>query len=91
MEITIKWAVDSKSDEEAKKKVMALLENAQDTLLPPLPDWNPEALRTEIQDLKLENDRLKKRDEIMYSHILTMSRLEPDGDDALIIKELEDL
>lgn len=39
----------------------------------PLPDWDPEALRTEIQDLKLENDRLKQRDEIMV-HFLRSIR-----------------
>ena len=69
MEITIKWNVDSKSDEEAKKKVMALLKNTQGALLSPLPDWDPEALRTEIQDLKLETDRLKQREEIMLHFI----------------------
>lgn len=35
----------------------------------PLPDWDPEALQTEIQDLKLENDRLKQREEIMLHFI----------------------
>ena len=32
----------------------------------PLPDWDPEKLRDEIQDLKLENDRLKQRVSMMY-------------------------
>ena len=31
----------------------------------PLPDWDPEKLRDEIQDLKLENDRLQKRNDLM--------------------------
>ena len=35
----------------------------------PLPEWDPEALRTEIQDLKLENDRLKQREEKML-HVI---------------------
>lgn len=39
----------------------------------PLPYWDPEALRAEIQDLKLENDRLKQRDEIM-THFLRSVR-----------------
>ena len=68
MKITIKWTVDSKSDEEAKK-VEALLKNAHGTLLPPLPDWDPEELRNEIQDLKLENDRIEKQKEIMLHFI----------------------
>ena len=35
----------------------------------PLPDYDPEILWKEIQDLKLENDRLKQRDAIMLSFI----------------------
>ena len=35
----------------------------------PLPDWDPENLRSEIQDLKLENDRLKQRNELMEDYI----------------------
>ena len=35
----------------------------------PLPDWDPEILRSEIQDLKLENDRLEKQKEIMLHFI----------------------
>lgn len=31
----------------------------------PLPDWDPEKLRDEIQSLKLENDRLQKRNDLM--------------------------
>ena len=72
MEITIKWTVDSKSDEEAKKKVMELLKNAHGTLLPWLPDWDPETLRDEIQDLKLENDRLQQRDKIMWKALVAI-------------------
>lgn len=37
--------------------------------LSPLPDWDPEKIRDEIQDLKLENDRLKQREEIMLHFI----------------------
>ena len=35
----------------------------------PLPDYDPEILRSEIQDLKLENDRLKRRNELMEDYI----------------------
>lgn len=76
MEITIKWNVDSKSDEEAKKKVMELLKNAQGTLLHPLPDWDPEKLRDEIQDLKLENDRLMQQNKLMIDYIHALACIE---------------
>lgn len=76
MEITIKWNLDSKSDEESKKKVMALLKNAQGTLLPPLPDWDPEELRNEIQDLKLENDRLMQQNKLMIDYIHAVACIE---------------
>ena len=35
----------------------------------PLPDWDPEILRSEIQDLILENDRLNQRNELMETYI----------------------
>lgn len=35
----------------------------------PLPDYDPEILRAEIQDLKLENDWLKRRNELMEDYI----------------------
>lgn len=35
----------------------------------PLPDFDPEVLQSEIQDLKLENDRLKRRNELMEDYI----------------------
>lgn len=35
----------------------------------PLPDWDPEKLRDEIQDLKLENDRLQKREELYQRYL----------------------
>ena len=69
MEITIKWNVDSKSDEEAKNKVKALFNAAYGDMVTQLPDRDPEALRTEIQDLKLENDRLKQIEEKML-HVI---------------------
>lgn len=88
MEITMKWTVDSKSDEDAKKKVKALLNTAYGDLITPgdmYPDIGSyvygsyaEKLNAkidrlkmdlqnrddEIQDLKLENDRLKKREDL---------------------------
>ena len=39
----------------------------------PLPDWDPEILRPEIQDLKLENDRLKQRNTIMLDFIKSIN------------------
>lgn len=56
MEITNKWNVDSKSDEEAKKKVMEL--------------------RNEIQDLKLENDRLMQQNKLMIDYIHALACIE---------------
>ena len=35
----------------------------------PLPDDDPEILRSEIQDLELENDRMKRRNELMEDYI----------------------
>ena len=35
----------------------------------PLPDWDPEILRKEIQDLKLENDRLQKQNDILIKYV----------------------
>lgn len=82
MEITIKWTTDSndpKSEEEAKKKVKAILNAAYgDLAATPLPDWDTEALRTEIHDLKLENDRLKQRNDIMLSFLNAMCCIETD-------------
>lgn len=99
MDITIKWTVDSKSDEEAKKKVKALLNAAYGEMVTPLPDWDPEALRAElhktkerylqaekdlqnrddeVQELKLENDRLKQRNDIMLSFLNAMCCIETD-------------
>ena len=43
----------------------------------PLPDYDPEILRSVIQDLKLENDRLKKRDDKMRQTIRSIA-CEPD-------------
>ena len=44
----------------------------------PLPDWDPEALQTEIQDLKMENDRLKQRNDLMLSFLNAMCCIETD-------------
>lgn len=57
MEITIKWNVDSKSDEEAKKKVEALLTNAHGTLL--LPNLDAVSTVSYFYKLKEKIDRLK--------------------------------
>lgn len=35
----------------------------------PLPDWDPEKLRDEIRDLKLENDRLNRREKLYQEFI----------------------
>ena len=73
----------------------------------PLPDWDPELLRQEIQDLKLENDRLAKRDDKMLQVIRAIA-CDPDCEFCLLrgsecsdidmqllamktLKELEDL
>lgn len=79
MEIIIKWTVDSKSDEEAKKKVEALLKSTQGGIINPhdlYPDLEkPQMLNAlkkkddELQNLKLENDRLMQRDELMLTFI----------------------
>lgn len=87
MEITIKWTVDSKSDEEAKKKVKALLNTAYGDLVTPLPDWDPESLKAEIQELKLENDRLKQREEKMLHVIKSIACDYGDCEKCLFFKE----
>ena len=73
----------------------------------PLPDWDPEILREEIQDLKLENDRLAKRNDKMRQVIRSIA-CDPDCEFCLLrgsecsgsdmqhlaaqtLKELEDL
>ena len=73
----------------------------------PLPDYDPEILRKEIQDLKLENDRLAKRDDKMRQVIRAIA-CDPDCEFCLsrgsecsasdmqhlaaqTLKELEDL
>lgn len=67
MEVMIdgKLTIDAKSEDEALNIVKAILNAAYGKSVAPLPDWDPEKLRDEIQDLKLENDRLKQREALM--------------------------
>ena len=50
----------------------------------PLPDWDPEILRSEIQDLKLENDRLEKQNEIMLKFVRSAYCREMSCDDCML-------
>ena len=52
---------------EKAKQIKNLLDGM--SVAHPLPDWDPEVLQSEIQDLKLENDRLKRRNELMEDYI----------------------
>lgn len=49
----------------------------------PLPDHDPEILRDEMQDLKLENDRLAKRDDKMLQVIRAIA-CDPDCEFCLL-------
>lgn len=35
----------------------------------PLPDWDPDKLREDLQDLKLENDRLQQREKLYHEFL----------------------
>ena len=49
----------------------------------PLPDYDPEILRSEIQDLKLENDRLSKRNDKMWYALRAIACV-PDCDFCML-------
>ena len=77
-------------DEEPKKVSVSTLYGE----MHPLPDWDPDKLREDLQDLKLENDRLQQRDKIMYNFIksVAVSRYEWVSVQAdEILRRLEDL
>ena len=60
----------------------------------PFFDWDPDKIREELQDLKLENDRLQQRDKLMYNFIksVAVSRYEWVSVQAdEILRRLEDL
>ena len=60
----------------------------------PAADQDPDQLREELQDLKLENDRLQQRDTLMYNFIksVAISRYEWVSVQAdEILRRLEDL
>ena len=53
------------------------------TCAKPLPDYDPEILNEEIQDLKMENDRLAKRDDKMRQVIRAIA-CDPDCEFCLL-------
>ena len=55
-------------DEEPKKVSVSTLYGE----MQPLPDWDPEKLREDLQDLKLENDRLQQRDKLMWKALVSI-------------------
>ena len=53
----------------------------------PLPEWDPEALRTEIQDLKLENDRLMQQNKLMIDYIHALACIESKKSKFFALRE----